>query len=48
MSSTFPDPEMLADDKDELAWDREKHGKMIDFATPDGVVGTQIWDGDDA
>lgn len=30
-----PDPQQLADDDDQLGWDRDKHGLMADAATDD-------------
>lgn len=34
-SPEFPAPDQLADEDDELGWDREKHGRMIDAASDD-------------
>ncbi len=46
---TTPDPDLpahdqLADDADELGWDREKHGRMSDHAAPSGAVQTVPYD----
>lgn len=34
----YPPPGELADADDTLAWDRERHGRMADHATPDDTV----------
>lgn len=43
-SNQNPDPKELADEEDELAWDREKHGKMRDHSMPDNFVETVSWE----
>lgn len=40
----FPAPDELADENDQLSWDRERDGRMADFATDDGVVETSDYD----
>lgn len=40
-----PDPTCLADEDDELGWDRSLHGRMTDFAEPDEAVATIPWTG---
>lgn len=35
MSGEMPAFDQLADDADELGWDREAHGRMVDYATDD-------------
>lgn len=40
----LPPHDQLADEDDELGWDREKHGKMIDAATEDNTVATVEYD----
>lgn len=35
-----PDPSELADDLDDLDWDRAKHGRMLAAATPGDTVTT--------
>lgn len=44
-----PPLDQLADDEDELGWDREKHGRMRDYATPDDTIQTKPYgeEGDD-
>ncbi len=42
---TTPDPDLpahdrLADDADELGWDRGQHGRMREYATDDAEVRT--------
>lgn len=46
----FPPADQLADDDDELGWDRKAHGRMADFAEdPDtgGVATTDELDPED-
>lgn len=38
-----PAPDQLADDHDQAAWDRDKHGRMADHATTDDTVTTRPW-----
>ena len=40
----LPPHDQLADDQDELGWDREKHGRMRDHAAPDDAVETVPYD----
>lgn len=42
---TDPDPplDQLADDDDQLGWDRDAHGRMRDQDTDDDVVPTEPW-----
>lgn len=47
MANEYPDQDKLADDEDELGWDREKHGRMKDAAKPDDNVRTVRYGGVD-
>jgi hypothetical protein len=42
---TTPDPPLdeLADEADELGWDREHHGRMRDQDADDDAVPTEPW-----
>lgn len=40
----LPAHDQLADADDELGWDRELHGRMVDAAAPDDAVGTMAYD----
>lgn len=40
----LPPHDQLADDQDQLGWDRELHGRMVDFAGPDDAVETVPYD----
>lgn len=42
---TAPDPplEQLADDQDELGWDRDQHGRMAEQDADDDTVPTEPW-----
>jgi hypothetical protein len=41
----LPPHDRLADDQDELGWDRDKHGRFADFATgPEGEPETVPYD----
>lgn len=43
----LPAHDQLADDADELGWDRDKHGRMADFAVPPGgEIQTEPYDPD--
>lgn len=42
MATDLPRHDQLADDTDELDWDREQHGRMVDAATgPEGEPPTR-------
>ena len=41
----LPAHDRLADDCDELGWDRDLHGRMLDAATPDDTVQTVFVEG---
>ena len=47
MSNEFPAPDELADEDDQLSWNRERDGKMADHATPDDVVKVTDYEEDD-
>lgn len=36
----LPRHDQLADDQDQLGWDRDLHGRMRDYATDDDAVQT--------
>jgi hypothetical protein len=36
----LPKHDKLADEHDQLGWDRDKHGRMRDYATDDAEVRT--------
>jgi hypothetical protein len=36
----YPDPGALADPDDTLGWDITRHGRMVQFTTPDDAVET--------
>lgn len=36
----LPAHDQLADDNDQLGWDRDLHGRMADYAAPDDAVPT--------
>lgn len=38
---TLPPHDQLADEDDELGWDRDEHGRMADYATGDEAVQTR-------
>lgn len=40
---TEPAHDQLADDQDELGWDREIHGRMAEQDTDDDAVPTELW-----
>jgi hypothetical protein len=42
--SEHPDPGQLADNRDELGWDRDAHGRMADHAAPDDAVPTVAYE----
>ena len=33
----------IPEEDDFLDWDREKHGRMVDYATPDNEVKTEVY-----
>jgi hypothetical protein len=43
----LPAHDRLADADDELGWDVEQHGRMVDAAAPDDAVPTVPYDPDD-
>lgn len=42
----LPPHDQLADEDDELGWDRELHGRMVDAAAPYDAVTTEPYDPD--
>lgn len=43
MRPNEPAPDELADEDDELGWDRSVHGRMRDQDTDDHAVPTESW-----
>jgi hypothetical protein len=41
----LPAHDRLADENDELGWDVNEHGRMVDHAAPDDAVQTVPWEG---
>lgn len=41
---TEPDPFTLADDEDELGWERPQHGRMAEQQADDDAVPTVPWE----
>lgn len=40
----FPPPDQLADSRDQLDWNRQRDGRMRDFAADDDTVQTEPFD----